>query len=108
MHNKPFFSYAFLKPVYSYNEKDWYQIEDRSYDESTCTFTFTQRFSQDSVTVAVGYPYTFSELENFITSIKVLSYVEHDVLGYSSDGNRMHVLTITDPNVASTYKKKRY
>src|SRR4030042_1715927 len=53
MNSKPFFSYAFLKPVHSYNGVDWHQIDNRVYDDSTYTFTFTQSFTQDSVTVKV-------------------------------------------------------
>lgn len=100
---EPFFSYNWLKPVYSYDDNNWRYIENREYESGV--LRFTQTFTEDSVTVAVGFPYTLSELEAFIASLDGLSYAETEILGYSDENRPIHLVKITDPSIDDSQKK---
>jgi len=53
-------------PVYSYNQKEWTKIN--AYQQADCK-AVSDFFSGDTVFFATGFPYTYSDLNNYIINI---------------------------------------
>jgi len=70
---------------------------------------FSVRFDRDTVFMAYFVPYTYGYLQQRIASWKATgSVVAIDTIGYTYRGIPMQMLTITDPSVPDTHKKRVY
>jgi len=67
------------------------------------------RFSRDTVYLAYYVPYTFSYLQQRLADWKTTgNVVSLDTIGYSYGGCPLQLLTVTDPAVPDTHKKRIY
>ena len=77
----------------------------------TLSFSFTCRYSNDTVYFAYGVPYTFSDLQEYL--VHILSQpqnahtLRHRTLTHSVAGNPCHLLTITTFGESSTPSSAR-
>lgn len=94
-------------PVYSYDQKVWHRFnEDEVVMNQDHELVITNQFQQGNVWIAMFYPYTFSDLENYINQIKGNPYLKVEIPGYTQEGKPVYVFRITDPNVPVSAKKR--
>jgi len=92
-------------PVYSYNQTDWYRFtEDEVSQNEDLELIIKKQFENREVWIARFYPYTFTDLENYLSSIKHEPYVDIIVAGQSQEGKPVYVLKITDFESSSKHK----
>mmetsp|Transcript_19965 Transcript_19965/g.36974 ORF Transcript_19965/g.36974 Transcript_19965/m.36974 type:complete len:796 (+) Transcript_19965:342-2729(+) len=67
----------------------------------TMTFTFTFDFSEDTVYFAYCFPYTYSELQNYLNTLEAqhdtYNFITRKMLCRTIAGNKCDYLTITNP-----------
>jgi hypothetical protein len=83
-------------PVYSYNQKDWIKIT--SYQQEGCK-TITGFFSGDTIYFATGFPYTYSDLNTFLSKIENSKDVTISTLTLSENNNIVPKIFITDKSI---------
>lgn len=94
-------------PIYSYDQKTWHR-----FDESEVTLNqnnelvVRKQFAQPTVWIARFYPYTFSDLENYLQHIAGNPFLEIQIPGYSQNGRPLYLLKLTDPNSPVASKKR--
>ncbi|PIS42206.1 MAG: hypothetical protein COT24_04665, partial [Candidatus Kerfeldbacteria bacterium CG08_land_8_20_14_0_20_40_16] len=99
------------KPVYSYDQVTWYRIASYgSASDVNWVYTFPgggAKFTSDTVYIAHGIPYTYTNSENDITTWSASQYVTVTDIGNSVQSRMMHLVTIQDTNspVAAANKK---
>ena len=78
-----------------------------SNDYFTLTFTYNFRYEEDTVYFAYSYPYTFSDLSEYLNQISAnySAIARIDKLCYSLVGNPCEVLTITE-KISSFYNNE--
>ncbi len=98
------------KPVYTYaadpndlSSHDWRTIENTYRIGSR--FSFTQRFTADSVFIALRYPYTYTYLERYLKAIQDNPNVVVASAGSSEEGRNIWTVTITDKSLPDPGKK---
>ncbi|PIY96729.1 MAG: hypothetical protein COY66_03235 [Candidatus Kerfeldbacteria bacterium CG_4_10_14_0_8_um_filter_42_10] len=89
------------KPVYSYDGVTWYRISSTGTIASpNITYSFPgggAKFTSDTVYIAHGIPYTYTDSENDIATWSASQYVTVEDIGYAAEGTRMmHLLTVQD------------
>lgn len=115
------FNYG-LKPLLYIEGKGWRRageniayFENTTFDESseshrfTTTWTYTPDMDIDIAYWAHSYPYTYSDLQDYLADIdsKNLPFVERDILCYSLAHNRLDLLTITNPTESELEMKAK-
>ena len=99
-------SYSCL-PVYSYDQQKWYRFtEDEVTRNRGNKLIVRKRFDAETVWIARFYPYTFTDLENFIQSLKGSPFIDILIPGYSQQGKPIYLLKITDSRVSASEKKR--
>ncbi|HNW51857.1 MAG TPA: M14-type cytosolic carboxypeptidase [Prolixibacteraceae bacterium] len=100
-------------PVYSYDQETWFRFsEEEVTQQETQTpdeigeLTIKKKFEQKEVWIARFYPYTFSDLEKYLTKLKGNSLVDISVPGHSQKGKPIYLLKITDPTISQSGKKR--
>ncbi|CAH2276640.1 cytosolic carboxypeptidase 3 isoform X1, partial [Pelobates cultripes] len=83
--------------------------DEKLYYSLSWTFTFPH--SMDTCYFAYCYPYTYSNLQDYLANIandpERSKYCKIRVLCHSLAGNMVYVLTITNPSTTGELKKKR-
>jgi len=87
-----------INPVYSYDKIIWTKIPAF---ENMGVKQISTIFLQDTVYFATGFPYTYSDLNNYISKIKDSKCLKLSVLTKSENGNNVPKLTITNQSVES-------
>lgn len=94
-------------PIYSYDQVTWHHFSE---DEVTQTpdkeIVVTKRFDNAAVWIARFYPYTFTDLEKFLDTIKGSQYVDLQTPGSSQNGKPIYLIKITDSTVPVSGKKR--
>lgn len=94
-------------PVYSYDQKEWNRFtEDEVSQNVDNELVISKQFEQKNVWLARFYPYTFSDLENYMETLQNNPYVEIQTPGNSQAGKPIYLLRITD-NSSSVVPKTR-
>jgi len=84
-------------PVYSYNQLDWLRFtEDEVSQNEEGELIIKKQFDNREVWIARFYPYTLTNLENYLSTIEHEPYVDVSVAGQSQGGKSLYVLKITD------------
>lgn len=83
-------------PVFSYDMKKWQRI--KTYYTETKSVRFGQKFDDDTVYVATGYPYNYSKIISFVDSISENIHVDTSTLVYSEGGLRVPLIVIGNKN----------
>lgn len=94
-------------PVYSYDQRVWHRLNEKEVDEdSQNNLVFEKVFSKSRVWIAMFYPYTLNDLENYIDSITDNPAVNISVAGNSQRGNPVYLIKLTDQDVPVNNKKR--
>ncbi len=86
-------------PVYSYDQKNWHRLEAQFGKNSK---QIVYKFAKDTVYFAAGYPYTYSDVLNFVDSIAQNPVVDTSTLVFSEKGRRVPLFVIRDTNSQPT------
>jgi len=78
-------------PAYSYDRKHWYRVISNNYN-------FEIKALHDTLYVAMGYPYLYSDLQNFLNKIKKSPFVQVKQLTKSEGGNIVPYIIIKNDN----------
>lgn len=95
--------WSVVKPVYSYDQKKWERIDTTFYDPIQQIFSFTIAPKQDPVYFAYCYPYTYTQLQQYLKTKEKNKYLKTEILTKSEENRDVYLLTITDFEVT---KKK--
>jgi hypothetical protein len=97
-------SWGYTQPVISYDDgQTWTRITHAGVVGAA--YVFQSPIAADTAWVALKIPYNFSKWMAYSAAIEsnpLVSSIEN--IGSSLDGNPVHLVTITDPAVASTQK----
>lgn len=94
-------------PVYSYDRVTWQHFTEDEVTQNTDNEIIVQkRFACGTVWIARFYPYTFTDLERYVATLKDSPYVDIRIPGYSQEGRPIYLLKITDSTVPVTAKKR--
>ncbi|MRR59114.1 MAG: hypothetical protein EG824_13010 [Deltaproteobacteria bacterium] len=94
-------------PVYSYDRVTWRHFsEDEVTQNPDNEIVVRKRFALGTVWIARFYPYTFTDLERFIATLKDSPYVDIRIPGSSREGRPIYLLRITDSSVPVSAKKR--
>jgi len=94
-------------PVYSYDQEEWFRFtEDEVSQNADNELIIVKRFDYQQVWLARFYPYTFTNLENYIQTIDANTNVKIETPGYSQEGNPIYLINITDFNIPVTDKNR--
>ncbi|MCF8360019.1 MAG: hypothetical protein K9H26_14775 [Prolixibacteraceae bacterium] len=94
-------------PVFTYDQKTWHHFaEDEVYQNEANEIIITKQSEQKRVWISRFYPYTFTDLENYLESIQGSPYLDIQVQGYSQQGKPVYLLKITDPLIPVTDKER--
>lgn len=99
------------RPVYSYDGITWYRIAATgSASGSNWVYSFPgggETFTQDTIYIAHGIPYVYTDFLTDLTTWEASSYVATSTIGNTVQGRPMILMTIEDTNspVAEADKK---
>jgi hypothetical protein len=85
-------------PVFSYDKKNWQRL---TCDSANDFFKFySHKFNLDTVYFATGYPYTYSQVVNYVDSLAQTPYIDTFTLTFSEAGRRVPMFTIRNKNTS--------
>ncbi len=94
-------------PVYSYNQVDWIRFtEEEVLQNANKELIINKKFDRKDVWIARFYPYTYTNLKNYITTIENSPYITIQTPGVSQQGKPIYVFKITDSSIPVTNKKR--
>lgn len=99
-------SYYYL-PVFSYGQNSWqrYSADEVSQNENN-ELIMRRQFNNPEVSIARFYPYTLTDLENYIERIDNNQYIDIQTAGYSQEGRPIYIYKLTDTQVTVSSKKR--
>ena len=83
--------------VYSCDGANWSRITNHSYGGGV--YTFTQTFPCDEAQIATFFPFSSTEMSDFVDAVSASPWAEKQVLDLSHQGRDLDLLTITDPAI---------
>lgn len=92
-----------IRPFYSYDGINYQRFEAV---ENTFKGSVNRIFTQDTVYIAHFVPYTYSRLLTKMQEWKSNPFVANEIIGHSSLGLPIEMLTVTDNSVNNSQKKK--
>ena len=100
----PFFSSGEASPfnrvVYSCdNGATWGRITNRVF--TSTTYTFTQTFSCNEAQIATFFPFSYTDMQNYVSAVGASSYVNHEVIGTSEEGRNIDYINLTNPAISN-------
>ncbi len=97
----------YYNPVYSYDQKEWLRFdEDEVSQNSHNELVINKQFDQNTVWMAMFYPYTLTDLENYIKIIDGNPNVQIREEGFSQLNNPLYLIKLTDFDVPVSAKKR--
>lgn len=94
-------------PVYSYDQNEWLRFsEDEVNQNSDNELIISKQFNATTVWLARFYPYTFTDLENYIETINTNPNIDIQIPGYSQNGKPIYAFRISDFSKPVTNKKR--
>ncbi len=94
-------------PVYSYNQIDWVRFtEDEVSQNDNNELIMKKQFTKETVWIARFYPYTFSDLENYISTLDGNPNINIQTPGFSQNGDPIYLFKISDFDVADSTKER--
>lgn len=94
-------------PVYSYDQKAWQRFsEDEVTQNQNNELIVKKQFNAGTVWLARFYPYTFTDLEQYVQGLKGNPNVDIQIPGYSQNNKPIYLFKITDFSIPVTGKKR--
>jgi hypothetical protein len=100
------------RPFYSYDQETWYPVTNDGTDNNPA-FDWnapgnSETFTQDTVYIAYGIPYTYTDAQTDITRWELSPFASSTAtLGTSVQGRNIHLLTFEDTNSPIAYADKK-
>lgn len=93
-------------PVYSYNQKEWNRFSENEISQnSNKEIVITKQFEQARVWIAMFYPYTLTDLEDYLSTLTGNPNVNISVAGQSQNNNPIYLIKVSDFSVPAGEKK---
>ncbi|MBP5368431.1 MAG: hypothetical protein J6Z01_08275 [Bacteroidales bacterium] len=89
-------------PVVSFNGTDFFNVKAVQRGNIN---RFSVLPESDTVYVSTGYPYSYSRLQKYISTLLGNALISADSSKYTEGGRRIYYLTATDPSVSNRHKK---
>lgn len=83
-------------PVYSYDQKNWFRFDVSEVNQDGNEIIVTSKFEKPAVWVAMFYPYTLTDLENYLSVIENNPNVKVEVAGKSQNNNPLYLIKVSD------------
>lgn len=97
----------YYNPMYSYNQKEWFRFESSEVTRNSRNeLVIRKKFDHSTVWISMFYPYTLTDLEDFIESINGSPFLKIITAGHSQQGNPLYLIKVTDFDVPVTEKKR--
>lgn len=97
----------YYTPVYSYDNKQWLRFTDQEVTQNASDeLVIRKQFIKETVLAARFYPYSYTDLENYITTLSGNPFVQIETPGYSQEGNAIYMLKVSDIAVKSDNKER--
>ncbi len=94
-------------PIYSYDQVTWHHFtEDEVTQNQDNEIVLKKQFDNATVWIARFYPYTFTDLEKYLQTIKDNPSINIQTPGYSQKGKPIYLIKITDSTVPVSGKKR--
>ena len=94
-------------PVYSYDQNVWHRFDEAEVTQpDASSIKVVKQFAQSTVWTARFYPYTLTDLDNYLGRCKPSNYVSREVVGETTQGHPIEVVTITNPSVDDAGKRR--
>lgn len=93
-------------PVYSYNQNEWFHFNEDEVMLDGSTLNIRTEFNHETVWIARHFPYTFSDLEEYIETISGNSNIDISTPGYSGEGKPLYLFKISDFSSPNTDKRR--
>lgn len=102
-------------PVYSYDQKTWLRFDEKNVVQSSICeeglshhcIKFTHQYKKNSVYIARFYPYTLTQLQNYLRQLEGSPYIKQKTLGLTPKMELpIDLLSISDFQVADKNKKR--
>ena len=97
-------SWNVVRPVASYDQRSWFRIPRAEYHEEAGTFSFTHTFRADTAWVAHCYPYTYTDLQTYLASLRGRPGVQVSTLTKSAEGRDVPLVLVGPEAEASSSK----
>lgn len=97
----------FYIPVYGSTPKEYQRFavaETNQYPGNR--IVVNKKFEDSTVYMSMFYPYTLSDLEDYLQQINGNPFVNIEIAGYSQQGRPLYLLKISDFSVLQTNKKR--
>jgi hypothetical protein len=91
------------KPLFSNDNDNWERVSDTWVQNGW--LGFSHYLQSDTVWFAQGIPYTVTQMQDYISSIEYSHYVDRQTLGYSPHNRPIEMITITNDDIPTDYKK---
>lgn len=92
-------------PVYSYDGGTWFRFNENEVSSTGNVITIQKRFEEKAAHVAMFYPYTLTDLENYITKHQGNSNMTVTVPGYSRQGRPLYLIKLTGNGPVNSKKR---
>lgn len=94
-------------PVYSYDQKTWHHFSERDVTQPTRhTLAFKAKFAAKTVWIARYIPYTYTQLNAYLKTLKKKRNVVIGDIGRTREGRLVPIVTITDERVPLRQKRR--
>lgn len=96
-------------PLYSYDQRNWHHFADAEVTQNQNNeIILRKQYARDTVWIARFYPYTFTDLERYVQTLRARSspYLDIQIPGYSQEGKPLFLFRITDFSVPAEKKKR--
>ncbi len=95
-----------VQMVYSYDGINWNRLTNHTY--STGTYTFWKNFTQNEVQIATFFPFSYTEMQNYLETVNASQWAIKTLLGKSTQNRNITLLTITNSSISNATKKVIY
>ncbi|MBW1836922.1 MAG: hypothetical protein JRI99_08245, partial [Deltaproteobacteria bacterium] len=95
--------------VYSCDGEIWNRLTQHGYStDNGGTYTFTETFLCDEVQIATFFPFSYQRMHAYVDTVSSSPWASKTVLGLSSQGREIDLLTITNPAISGGDKEEIY
>jgi len=94
-------------PIYSYDQRTWHHFSENEVTQnSNNELIINKKYVAGTVWIARFYPYTFTDLEKYVNSLRGSAHIDIQIPGYSQQGNPVYLFKITNFSVPVSSKKR--
>lgn len=93
-------------PVYSYNQIDWFHFQEKEVTTVGGHLQIDSEFTEETVWLARHFPYTLSDLENYLKTIEANPHIEITTPGFSREKRPLYLIRVSDFSTPVTEKRR--